>query len=61
MGSQKVEHPGARCTYIGASINYVVSKLAQSYITAASKYTANVLSVEFTDECLQTKSELNLQ
>ena len=24
-------------------------------------YTANVLSVEFTDECLQTKSELNLQ
>ena len=24
-------------------------------------YTANVLSVEFTDECLPTKSELNLQ
>ena len=25
------------------------------------EYTANVLSVEFTDECLQTKSEHNLQ
>ena len=43
------------------TLNSWIGELENSFFDVTNRFTANVLSAEIADECLQTKSKDNLQ